>query len=247
MGGFIKYTGVWLDVRPIGKSACVLELSEPTDSSPKERSRMNRANVAPPRARWLAIALATVMVCRVATASTGQLQITVVDKATGKPVACRMHLVGPKKKPYRPDKVPFWHDHFAIPGKIVLRLPLGEYAFVIERGPEYRDQRGHFTINHFADDAKQIELQRFIDMAADGWWSGDVDVRRPARDMDVLMAADDLHIAEVVAGQNDKKCKPASCQKRRWCVSMVSGTINWRRSSTAGRAVNCCCSIYRRR
>ncbi len=141
---------------------------------------------------------------RPAMAATGQLELTVVDKETGRPIPCRMHLVGPKKKPYRPPKMPFWDDHFAMPGKILLRLPLGEYSFVIERGPEYLDWKGHFTINNFADDAKRVELRRFIDMAADGWWSGDLDVRRPARDIELLMEADDLHVAQVVTWRNDK-------------------------------------------
>ena len=59
-------------------------------------------------------------------AATGQLELTVVDKDTGKPIPCRMHLVGPKKQPFKPDKVPFWHDHFVVPGKILLKLPVGQ-------------------------------------------------------------------------------------------------------------------------
>lgn len=137
-------------------------------------------------------------------AATGQLELTVVDKKTGKPIACRMHLVGPKKQPRKPEKVPYWHDHFALPGKILLKLPLGNYTFVIERGPEYLDQSGYFTIEAFADDTKRIELSRFIDMAADGWWSGDLDVRRPTRDIELLMEADDLHVAQVVTWRNEK-------------------------------------------
>jgi len=137
-------------------------------------------------------------------AATGQLDLTVVDKDTGKPVACRMHLVGPKKNPFKPSKVPFWHDHFALPGKILLKLPLGNYTFLIERGPEYLDWTGNFTINNFADDTKRVELRRFIDMAADGWWSGDLDVRRPTRDIELVMQADDLHVAEVVTWRNGK-------------------------------------------
>ena len=137
-------------------------------------------------------------------ASTGQLALTVVDKDTGQPIACRMHLVGPKKKPFRPEQVPFWHDHFVVPGKILLKLPVGNYTFTIERGLEYLNQDGHFTIEHFADDSKQVELRRFVDMAADGWWSGDLDVRRPTSDIELLMLADDLHVAEVITWQNDK-------------------------------------------
>lgn len=138
-------------------------------------------------------------------AATGRLELTVVDKDTGQPVACRMHLWAANKKPRKPEGVPFWHDHFALPGKIILKLPTGPYTFVIERGPEYLEQTGHFTIENFADDSKRIELRRFIDMAADGWWSGDLDVRRPAGDIELLMMADDLHVAELVGWQNDVK------------------------------------------
>ena len=42
-------------------------------------------------------------------------------------------------------------------------------------------------------------------MAADGWWSGDLDVRRPVRDIELLMEADDLHVAEVITWRNDKE------------------------------------------
>ena len=137
-------------------------------------------------------------------AANGQWELRVVDKDTGKPVVCRMHLFGPKKRPFKPEKVPFWHDHFVVPGKLLLKLPTGEYTFALERGLEYLDQTGHFTIENFADDSKQVELQRFIDMAADGWWSGDLDVRRPARDIELLMEADDLHVAELVTCRNNE-------------------------------------------
>jgi hypothetical protein len=141
---------------------------------------------------------------RMFAAPTGKLDLTVVDKDTGRPIACRIHLVGPKKRPFKPDGLPYWHDHFAVPGKATLKLPIGSYSFVIERGLEYLDQTGHFTIENFADDSKQIELRRFVDMAADGWWSGDLDVRRPVRDVELLMSADDLHVAEVITWRNDK-------------------------------------------
>jgi hypothetical protein len=48
-------------------------------------------------------------------AATGQLEISVVDKDSGKPIACRMHLTTAKGQPRRPEKVPYWNDHFAVP------------------------------------------------------------------------------------------------------------------------------------
>ena len=67
----------------------------------------------------------------------GQLKIEVVDRDTGKPLACRMHLTNAAKRPLKAPRVPFWHDHFVFSGSITLKLPKGEYAFEIERGPEY--------------------------------------------------------------------------------------------------------------
>jgi hypothetical protein len=133
------------------------------------------------------------------------LALTVVDSETKEPIPCRMHLIGPGKLPRRSDPAPFWSDHFVFPGKITLKLPLGHYTFEVEHGPEYLRQTGNFTIEHFSDDAKEIDLRRFVDMSADGWWSGDLYVRRPLRQMPLLMTADDLHLAEVVTWWNGKK------------------------------------------
>lgn len=127
-------------------------------------------------------------------AGNGQLRITVVDKDTRKPIACRMHLKNPAGRPKLPKKVPCWDDHFVVPGSITLDLPSGNYSFEVERGLEYLVTRGHFTINHFANDAKEVQLERFLNMAEDGWWSGDVDVRRPPCDIEWLMQAEDLHM-----------------------------------------------------
>jgi hypothetical protein len=90
----------------------------------------------------------------------GQLQIAVIDRDSGKPLACRMHLKNSAGKPVKPEGIPlFWNDHFIVPGKIVLRLPLGKYTFDLERGPEYLTRHGEFQINDFADDTKQVDLK----------------------------------------------------------------------------------------
>ena len=135
-----------------------------------------------------------------------QLELTVVDRDSGQPIACRMHLRRGSEtgRSLKIKRLPFWHDHFVFSGQITLELPLGNYFFEIERGPEYVDCSGYFTLNRYSDDAKQIELPRGIDMAAAGWWSGDLDVRREPRDMELLMDAEDLHVAQVVTWQNHK-------------------------------------------
>jgi hypothetical protein len=111
-----------------------------------------------------------------------------------------MHLKNAAGRPHRPKdrKIPYWHDHFLVPGKIVLTLPLGHYTFEIERGPQYTVRTGHFTINRFADDAKEVEMRRHVDMSAEGWYSGDLDVRRPIREIPLIAEAEDLNVIQVV-------------------------------------------------
>jgi hypothetical protein len=165
---------------------------------------MNSPLTIAPR-RWLSLALLAALAAFVsAAAEAGQLALTVIDRDTGKPIICRMHLMGANGRPRKPDKALFFHDHFVVDGKVTLNLPVGNYTFELDRGPEYATRAGHFTINNFADDAKEVDMQRHVDMAAAGWYSGDLFVRRPADQMKLLMLAEDLHLAEVVSWWNDK-------------------------------------------
>jgi hypothetical protein len=144
----------------------------------------------------------------------GQLEIQVVDYDTGEPLACRMHLTNQAGKVQKPPRVPFWHDHFVIDGSLMLKLPTGNFNFVVERGPEYLVVTGHFEIHDFAEDSKTITLRRFVDMSREGWWSGDLEVERPKKELELLMRADDLHVAELVTWGNLKDLiKPVPATK----------------------------------
>jgi len=139
-----------------------------------------------------------------AAARGGRLALSVVDPDTGEPIPCRMHLFQGAKRPRLVAGLPGWHDHFALPGHVTLDLPKGEYYFELERGPEYLRRTGRFTIDDFADDTKEVDLKRFVDMAAHGWFSGDLDVRRPRQQIELVMEADDLHVA-LLAEPNTKR------------------------------------------
>ena len=149
----------------------------------------------PPKSRIGGRPLAALLACAAllaawpgiaSAAGGGQLLLTVTDGEGGPPVACRMHLKTAGGKSFRPKKIPSWHDHFLVPGKILLELPVGGYSFELERGPEYPIVSGHFEINNFADDAKVVAVKRHADMAAEGWYSGDLEVRRPVADIQQL-------------------------------------------------------------
>jgi hypothetical protein len=125
----------------------------------------------------------------------GEVELSVMDGGTGEPVAARMELLGPRGRPIVPRGAPAWQGHFALDGKVRLQLPGGICRFTIQRGYEYRSIDGHFEVGRQAEDSKLITLRRFVDMADEGWWSADLDVRRPVRDLPMLMLSEDLHVA----------------------------------------------------
>src|SRR2546421_11448477 len=100
----------------------------------------------------------------VSAAEEGRLLINTVDKATGQPMAARMHLKDARGKVIRPPKVPFWKDHFVFDGAIMLDLPLGTYTCETECGPEYKSRTDQFIFERGANDTKTLEMERFVDM-----------------------------------------------------------------------------------
>jgi hypothetical protein len=157
--------------------------------------------------RWLQRFMLAVVVVAAPQAcypADGQLLLTVVDKESGQPIACRIHLVNGNGRPVKMPGTAAWADHFDFKEKVLLKLPVGSYSFVIERGLEYLEMNGHFRIENSADDSKQIELRRFCNMAKEGWWSSDFDVHRPEKDLPLLLDAEDLHVAPVVTFSNAK-------------------------------------------
>jgi hypothetical protein len=139
---------------------------------------------------------------RASAAGGGELTLSVIDQDTRQPVACRLHLRNGKERPQRVPKAPFWHDHVALAGSAKLKLPRGVYHFEIERGPEYLLRNGYFIIESQAKDEKVIDLKRSVNMADEGWWSGDLDIHRPTREIELLMRAEDLHVGGLITWNN---------------------------------------------
>jgi len=89
---------------------------------------------------------------------------------------------------------------FYVDGSYRARLAAGEYSLVMTKGIEYRYGRREFTIVPGETLALDVTLERWIDMPASGWRSGDVHVHIPrhdARDNQSLWRqaqAEDLHV-----------------------------------------------------
>jgi hypothetical protein len=87
--------------------------------------------------------------------------------------------------------------HFYIDGQLKLPLRRGQFTFEIDAGPEYRTQTGHFEIHRHADDAKRIEMTRFINLTKEGWYAADLDFDRPRRDLPLIYRAEHLQDVEL--------------------------------------------------
>ena len=129
------------------------------------------------------------------------IDVTVVDKATGKPVPCRIHLQDAAGKPVQAGSLPFWKDHFVCPGTVTLDLPAGKYAYEVERGPEWSQAKGEFDAGA---GAVRIEIERLADLRAKGWWSGDLHIHRALEEAELHTAAEDLPVAPVITWWNKR-------------------------------------------
>ncbi len=134
----------------------------------------------------------------------GELRLRVIDSETKQPLAFRMHVKTVRGKPVRPPRVPYWHDHFVADGAITFELKRGQYLFELECGPEYKNYTGHFEIQDHSNDERVVEMHRYVNLAEEGWWSGDLHVHRPPDDMQLLMRAEDLHVAAVASWRRDR-------------------------------------------
>lgn len=135
-------------------------------------------------------------------ATEGQLEVTVTEGAAG-PVPCRVHLAAGGKPVYAAGMPRFERDpHFSCPGRFTVAVPPGKVRILIERGLEYRPFSEEISVEAGQTVQRRVQLERWIDMNARGWYSGDLHVHRPPADMPLLLRADDLNVAPVLTFWN---------------------------------------------
>src|SRR5262245_50086271 len=101
------------------------------------------------------------------------MRFAVLSEAEGKGLPCRVHLRNTAGRPVQPEGLPFWKDHFVCPGLAEFKLAPGDYHYEIERGPEYVSRAGQFTVMDSGSQAVTNVLPRLVDLAREGWWSGE--------------------------------------------------------------------------
>lgn len=92
---------------------------------------------------------------------------------------------------------------FYIDGSYGSRVPTGTYELVITRGPEYRAHRSTFEVKANQTTAVTVELERYADMPAAGWYSGDAHIhvtRDNVEDDNIwgFVAAENVHVGNLL-------------------------------------------------
>lgn len=100
------------------------------------------------------------------------------------------------------------HSVFYVDGTYGTKLPIGHYEVIIAKGPEYRIARQSFEVKEQTSQEVTVQLRRWTDMAANGWYSGDDHIHyardgaRDDRDLLRFIEAEDLHIGNILQAGN---------------------------------------------
>ena len=147
---------------------------------------------------------ALLLFCTLPVGTAGEARITILDEQSGQPIPARIHLLNSEGKPQRPPGFPAWHDHFVCNGKAPVDLANGSYSCTAERGPEFTGLTHMFEIRDGRSRDITVRLRRIANLASEGWFSGETHVHRDAKDVELLMRAEDLHVAQVITWWNRK-------------------------------------------
>jgi hypothetical protein len=106
-----------------------------------------------------------------------KVKVAIKDE-TGKPSVGRFtftdkagHIYPPRAKRVAPDF--FFQDQVYRPDGGTVLLPPGEFTMVYGRGPEYTQKSQKLTVPATGDAKIDVTLERWIDPAKFGWYSGD--------------------------------------------------------------------------
>ena len=77
--------------------------------------------------------------------------------------------------------IPYWDEPvmYQTSGDFSIELPVGDWRIAVDRGLEYIPVVREFKVGHEKSLALELELKRWINLPAKGWWSGDVHVHHP--------------------------------------------------------------------
>lgn len=146
----------------------------------------------------------------------GVVSVTVREKGSGALLPCRawveaggVRLFEPITKsctPYRRDR------SFSCDGEFAIEVPAGRAVVHVERGKEYYRVEKRVVVPSTGKVEVEVELERWVDMAKAGWYSGDIHCHFGANSLETLKQlalADDVNYEPVLSLWNQLKTSSA--------------------------------------
>lgn len=139
------------------------------------------------------------------------LTVKVVDADSGQPIPCRVYLHGSNGQPYyfsstSDEGTAFRYQkqnwinkqsteyHTTVSAHpCTTTVPAGNYTLIVERGKSYFPHRQQIEVSD-GDVVASVSLQRWIDPAALGWYSGDTHIHRELHELRNVVMAEDLNV-----------------------------------------------------
>ncbi len=147
--------------------------------------------------------------------SQGKLVGTIVEQPSGQPAPARLYVTGSDGQRYYPAPSIPHPAKRELEGHVItlakpfeIALPAGKTVVRIERGPEFHPIQQVVEVPAEGVVEKRFELRRWSNLAAEGWYCGDLHVHRRLADMHALLAAEDVHVAMPLTAWDNRPRDP---------------------------------------
>jgi hypothetical protein len=134
--------------------------------------------------------------------ASGKLIGTIVQAGTNQVIPARLYVTRSDGQRYYPTPSlphPAKRDlegHVVTIGKpFEIELPAGKATVRVERGPEFHPIEATVEIPAEGAIEKKFELRRWIHLADQGWYSGDLHTHRKLAEMHTLLIGEDVNVA----------------------------------------------------
>ncbi|UCG56754.1 MAG: CehA/McbA family metallohydrolase [Phycisphaerales bacterium] len=135
---------------------------------------------------------------------TGEVSVTVHEPESRTPLPCRVWVTVGGQRVFNPvgeSCIPYAKDRsFSCDGRFTINVPAGEAVIHVERGKEYLPVEKQIIVSQGQKIEVDIALKRWVNMAEEGWYSGDLHCHFGVGDLAVLKQlalADDVNFEPV--------------------------------------------------
>lgn len=156
-------------------------------------------------------------------AETGDVSVTIYESGSLVPQPCRAWVsVGDKRffEPKTKSCTPYAKDRsFTCNGYFTITVPAGKAMIHIEKGKEYRPVDKEVTIESNQTTYVKVNLERWINMSREGWYSADMHCHFGLDDPSVLKQlalADDINLEPILTLWNHQRTETSDDAWPNW-------------------------------